>query len=109
MIFAMRAMTPECMVVAIGSFSCPSCMFARLHFQLPKRQLLRPAFDQLEVVNTVGTCRDRRLLQVYAGIHCDACGQSPILGERFRCTECHDYDLCNICYRKMDHPHVQVL
>lgn len=78
------------------------CPFA---FSTTQKTATETPFDQLEVVNTVGICRDRRLLQVHAGMHCDACGQSPILGEWFRCTECHDYDLCNDCYRTMDHPH----
>jgi N6-adenosine-specific RNA methylase IME4 len=30
--------------------------------------------------------------------NCDNCGQRPICGVRFSCTECEDYDLCETCF-----------
>ncbi|CAH6420161.1 Von Willebrand factor type A domain protein [uncultured virus] len=34
---------------------------------------------------------------VHYGISCDGCGQSPIVGKRFKCQTCADYDLCGRC------------
>jgi Zinc finger, ZZ type len=34
------------------------------------------------------------------GFYCDGCDESPITGPRFRCLECHDYDLCAACNAK---------
>jgi len=33
----------------------------------------------------------------HESITCDVCGVSPIVGVRYRCTVCPDYDVCEIC------------
>jgi len=33
-------------------------------------------------------------------VRCDGCGVSPIVGQRFKCTICPDYDLCETCKAK---------
>jgi len=42
----------------------------------------------------------KRSLEVHAGVACDNCNQTPILGKRFKCLECPDYDLCERCHRR---------
>ena len=37
---------------------------------------------------------------VHANITCDGCDQGPIIGERFKCRDMHDFDLCGTCYAK---------
>jgi len=34
---------------------------------------------------------------VHEGVHCDGCGAHPIVGARYKCTVCYDYDLCSKC------------
>eukprot|EP00003_Mantamonas_plastica_P025215 TRINITY_DN488_c0_g1_i2.p1 TRINITY_DN488_c0_g1~~TRINITY_DN488_c0_g1_i2.p1 ORF type:complete len:468 (+),score=167.98 TRINITY_DN488_c0_g1_i2:1130-2533(+) len=34
---------------------------------------------------------------VHQGITCDSCGVGPIVGTRYNCKECHDFDLCESC------------
>ncbi len=34
---------------------------------------------------------------VHTGVKCDGCGAQPIVGVRFKCTVCPDYDLCATC------------
>jgi len=41
---------------------------------------------------------------VHENIKCDGCGQSPLLGARYKCTVCPDYDLCASCESKNLHP-----
>jgi len=43
---------------------------------------------------------------IHPGINCDNCGQSPIQGNRFKCTVCPDYDLCQSCEEKNVHDHI---
>ena len=38
------------------------------------------------------------------GITCDGCNMYPIIGIRFMCTECFNYDLCSRCKDGDFHP-----
>ena len=38
------------------------------------------------------------------GYGCDGCGFSPIIGDRYHCTSCPDYDLCGRCRDDKKHP-----
>jgi hypothetical protein len=40
---------------------------------------------------------------VHPGITCDGC-QGAVIGNRYKCTECPDYDLCQACSDKKLHP-----
>lgn len=33
----------------------------------------------------------------HTGINCDQCGVAPIIGVRYRCSMCSNYDLCSKC------------
>ncbi|EER05307.1 hypothetical protein Pmar_PMAR027947 [Perkinsus marinus ATCC 50983] len=37
---------------------------------------------------------------VHLGIECDCCEELPIVGPRYRCAVCADFDLCATCYKK---------
>jgi len=39
----------------------------------------------------------------HRGVTCDQCGRA-ISGIRYKCAECHDYDLCEECERTNQHP-----
>lgn len=43
------------------------------------------------------------------GIVCDNCQASPIVGKRFKCLECFDYDLCEKCESSNVHEHNMLL
>jgi hypothetical protein len=38
----------------------------------------------------------------HAGIVCDGCESEPLLGARFKCRVCDNFDLCSLCYRSSD-------
>lgn len=47
------------------------------------------------------------IVEVHVNITCDGCGQGPIVGQRFKCSLCDDYDLCARCHdqcRSSVHP-----
>ena len=33
-------------------------------------------------------------------VGCDGCGTNPIIGERYSCSTCGNYDLCSECQKK---------
>ncbi|KAL8969239.1 MAG: hypothetical protein Q9183_002095 [Haloplaca sp. 2 TL-2023] len=40
---------------------------------------------------------------VHRGVHCNGCAMMPITGIRYRCINCHDYDLCETCEAQQLH------
>ena len=36
---------------------------------------------------------------------CDGCEQTPIVGPRYKCSVCEDFDFCSTCEEKGGHPH----
>ncbi|KAI9757709.1 MAG: hypothetical protein M4579_003334 [Chaenotheca gracillima] len=46
----------------------------------------------------------RREGYVHRGVTCNSCGTMPILGIRYRCTNCVDFDLCETCEALQAHP-----
>ena len=37
---------------------------------------------------------------IHKGYICDGCEMNPIVGKRFKCKECNDFDYCEQCYEK---------
>ncbi|KAF8341559.1 uncharacterized protein EI90DRAFT_3034423, partial [Cantharellus anzutake] len=46
----------------------------------------------------------RRRENVHANIGCDGCGTCPLVGHRYTCLTCYDFDLCVNCERKVHSP-----
>ena len=42
---------------------------------------------------------------VHIFVTCDGCSCSPVLGQRFKCSTCDDFDLCETCYTTTTHKH----
>ena len=42
-----------------------------------------------------------RLVGVHTGVQCDHCGCQPIMGIRYQCMQCPNYDLCATCEETM--------
>jgi len=43
--------------------------------------------------------------RTHVGVSCDSCGVSPIVGLRYKCTVCANYDLCEACEAKKAEVH----
>jgi len=41
---------------------------------------------------------------VHYGVTCDGCECKPIIGNRYKCVVCDDYDLCEACHAAGKHP-----
>jgi len=46
---------------------------------------------------------------IHVGVSCDGCGVSPIEGVRYKCQVCDNYDLCEKCEAKNEHPATHIL
>lgn len=38
---------------------------------------------------------------VHEGVVCDECGMDPVVGFRYKCLTCPDYDICGGCKKKI--------
>lgn len=41
--------------------------------------------------------------EVHYGVTCDSCNAYPIVGNRYKCSVCPDYDLCQTCHSQEKH------
>uniref|UniRef100_A0A7E4VGQ0 BTB domain-containing protein n=1 Tax=Panagrellus redivivus TaxID=6233 RepID=A0A7E4VGQ0_PANRE len=75
--------------------------------------ILTPDFTQLpqnvmmEVITEASKLNDDELPAPYlfrhARVSCDSCGMKPIMGTRFKCMFCCNYNLCQSCERRGVH------
>ena len=50
-------------------------------------------------------CRD---CVIHRGITCNMCNASPVCGTRYKCANCLDYDVCEVCEPKDHHDRTHV-
>lgn len=43
--------------------------------------------------------------EVHERVACDGCGVHPIVGVRYKCSVCKNFDFCEKCEESKDHPH----
>ena len=53
---------------------------------------------------------NKNIINEQNGVKCEKCFQEPIIGIRYKCSECNNYYLCENCQQKnsetKDHPHI---
>ena len=80
------------------------------------REHIDDRFKQLEeriseltnllTTNTQTTgARQSQPSSIHYNVECDVCGIAPIVGRRFNCTVCSNYDLCERCEASTAHSH----
>jgi uncharacterized CHY-type Zn-finger protein len=42
---------------------------------------------------------------VHERVQCDGCGAHPIIGSRYKCSVCKNFDYCPRCEELLQHPH----
>lgn len=82
---------------------CVSCHTAGFHGDHPFLQFQGEDHDEPVVLHQP---RQPQHGVVHERVCCDACGLHNIRGNRYRCAQCHDFDLCATCYdEKNTHVH----
>jgi len=51
-------------------------------------------------INPISNCKT-----IHNGVSCSYCKRSPIIGYRYKCMKCPDYNLCQICEKVVEHEH----
>ena len=63
--------------------------------------------DKKEIKLKAGDPNQEENKKVHTGIHCNGCGVNPIVGNRFKCAICDNFDYCEKCesLNKDSHKH----
>ena len=56
-------------------------------------------------MNTFGKIENKDKKEVHFGFICDGCGMKPIVGKRYKCKGCHNFDYCEQCFEKNKNIH----
>ena len=56
-------------------------------------------------VNTLGKIENKDKKEVHFGFICDGCDMKPIVGKRYKCKGCNNFDYCEKCYEKNKNIH----
>lgn len=62
----------------------------------------------LDVLYRIAEEQAKRRGYQHRGVECNTCGMQPILGIRYHCANCYDYDLCEACESQQTHPSTHV-
>ncbi len=71
---------------------CSTCnsKITLLHFKLADSK-----------TNTIcENCYKNKSETVHSNIECDGCGMYPLIGVRYKCNECDDFDFCSDCHQQ---------
>lgn len=51
------------------------------------------------------------MLNTHPGVACDGCGVHPIIGIRYKCSVCKNFDYCEVCEDRQahDHPFIKIV
>jgi len=74
---------------------------ARVELEDRKEEIRHAAQEELKR-NTISD-NNPTIQPIHYHVTCDGCGINPIKGNRFKCTVCPDYDLCENCEAKGIH------
>jgi hypothetical protein len=64
-----------------------------------------PVEEQLEtsVAVSEAALASTANIHIHAGVKCDVCGAAPIIGTRYKCLRCADFDMCEGCENAGNH------
>ena len=51
-------------------------------------------------LNTEEDKKEKKVKEVHFCVTCDGCGMRPIIGNRYKCKGCGNFDICEKCYEK---------
>lgn len=72
------------------------------------RKEVSAAIERIEILRVAKELE--RTQGVHTGVRCDGCGVNPIIGCRYKCSVCQNYDFCPNCEdtRKHEHPFIKI-
>ena len=65
---------------------------------------IRPAMRKFREC-CCNTEKNKEVLPIHNGVQCDGCGVFPIVGCRYKCSVCGNFDYCEECEKKLGEKH----
>lgn len=56
-------------------------------------------------INSVNDKKEQNKKEIHHNFKCDGCGMNPIVGKRYKCNSCRNFDYCENCYEKNKYTH----
>jgi len=72
---------------------------------------IKEEITQTAIKSAVQLCEKnaKKSTAIHSGVSCNGCKMYPIVGNRYKCTQCYDFDLCDECEAKaVDHMHPMI-
>lgn len=90
--------------------SAPSGQSLRFLLSLPKTSSVFPSHQDRPETESESNLDERMPNQYESSLvwprhTCDGCNTKPIVGPRFHCTVCEDFDFCENCEKSLQHEH----
>lgn len=72
-----------------------------------KKNLLKSIKTKTEKILESYTSTTKKVnnVTIHEGIRCDGCKISPVIGDRYKCVICPDFDYCSNCESRNEHNH----
>ena len=63
--------------------------------------------QEINIINQTKIIKkeDEEKEEIHDKYECDGCGMNPIMGKRYRCQTCENFDYCQNCYSSKNHEH----
>jgi len=90
----------------IGTYdSIYQCEINNFHFTLKEKKDIEFNFIDKYPGNKLIIYKDKKICiyemkEIHNHIKCDGCQMNPLIGIRYKCEECQDFDYCESCYEK---------
>ena len=86
------------------------CEIYNFHFTLKEKKDIDFDFFDKYPGNKLIISKDKEISiyemkEIHYNIKCDGCQMKPLIGIRYKCEECQDFDYCESCYEKNKESH----
>ena len=71
---------------------------SRFYERYPEDKLISFYDKNIVIINTDKT-------NIHENVQCDGCKMEPIIGIRYKCNKCEDFDFCENCYKEKKEKH----
>ncbi|XP_034474089.1 protein ref(2)P [Drosophila innubila] len=75
-----------------------------MHMQIAAAVDVAEELEAKQETTNAPTADDPSNFIIHDGVECDSCGVAPMIGFRYKCVQCPNFDLCQVCETAHKHP-----